>query len=73
MIELRNKNAQLAEELDKAREEAVENEPQPKKGKKAGPTVASLQKEVSGLRAQIEKHEKVRAIWIQLPQRRDDK
>ena len=60
MVELKKKNEELSHELEQAREDAAENEAQPKRGKKAGPSVSSLQREVSALKAQIERLEKVR-------------
>ncbi|THH30343.1 hypothetical protein EUX98_g3852 [Antrodiella citrinella] len=58
VVDLRKKKTKLSEDLDKAREEAVENEAQPRRGKRAGPTVASLQKEVASLKTRIEEYEK---------------
>ena len=56
---MRKKNKELKDELDKAREDAVENEVQPKRGKKTGPTTASLMKEIDKLKARIERCERV--------------
>ncbi|TCD63958.1 hypothetical protein EIP91_004727 [Steccherinum ochraceum] len=55
---LKEKNEELTRDLNTAREMAVENEAQPKRGKKAGPSVTSLQKEVEGLKQRIEKLQK---------------
>ncbi|KAH8094897.1 hypothetical protein BXZ70DRAFT_1009841 [Cristinia sonorae] len=56
--ELRRRNDGLTQDLNDARAEAAENEPSTKKGKKAGPTAASLQKEVVALKSRIEQYEK---------------
>lgn len=64
ITDLRRQNEELTQDLDKAREDAAENEAPPKRGRKAGPTVASLQKDISALKTRIQKYEKVCRVFI---------
>lgn len=58
LADLRKRNAELERRLD-AIEQAEDASIQPKRGKKAGPTVAKLQGEVRRLNNQVELLEKV--------------
>ncbi|CAL1700228.1 unnamed protein product [Somion occarium] len=74
VIELQTKNLELTEDLEKTREA----ETQPKRGKRGGPTVVGLQKEIRSLKTQVsqlqksQKKDKKKILQLQVKEAKKD-